>query len=211
MKLNLHNAMWPGIVGKGQGAEEEAISLQRMIELTCNTRVHGQTFDGIDLILAAPHLNLKIGSVVAPIWPSAGGGSAMGFVDERKKFIAAVRNTCEYCKILNRHGVRSYGIIRIDSADSPASWSKDKAGNTTLIANTFREAAIIAADYDEKLAAEGEICWAGMHSWKDMLDLLEEVGKPEYLGFQADLAHTYLYLRGYNASEHALLTWKRLA
>ncbi|MGB4903215.1 MAG: TIM barrel protein [Saprospiraceae bacterium] len=225
MKLNLHNAMWPGIVGKGQGTEEEAISLQRMIELTCNTRVHGQTFDGIDLILAAPHLNvssnqdeivkfadtvlshnLKIGSVVAPIWPSAGGGSAMGFVDERKKFIAAVRNTCEYCKILNRHGVRSYGIIRIDSADSPASWSKDKAGNTTLIANTFREAAIIAADYDEKLAAEGEICWAGMHSWKDMLDLLEEVGKPEYLGFQADLAHTYLYLRGYNASEHALLT-----
>ena len=28
---------------------------------------------------------------------------------------------------------------------------------------------------------------------------------PETLGFQADLAHTYLYLMGYNAPEHALL------
>ena len=57
----------------------------------------------------------------------------------------------------------------------------------------------------ERLAAEGEICWAGMHSWKDMLDLLEEVGMPEALGFQADLAHTYLYTLGYNAPEHALV------
>lgn len=225
MKLNLHNAMWPGIVGKGHGAEEEAISLRRMIELTGNTNVNGQTFDGIDLILAAPHLNihatqdeiekfadtvlshhLKIGSVVAPVWPSAGGGSAMGSVDERKKFIDAVRDACEYCKILNRHGVRSYGIIRIDSADSPASWAKDKEGNTKLIADTFREAATIAAGYGEKLAAEGEICWAGMHSWKDMVNLLEAVGMLDHLGFQADLAHTYLYLLGYNAPEYAFLT-----
>ena len=28
---------------------------------------------------------------------------------------------------------------------------------------------------------------------------------PQTLGFQADLAHTYLYLMGYNAPEHALL------
>ena len=28
---------------------------------------------------------------------------------------------------------------------------------------------------------------------------------PETLGFQADLAHTYLYLLGYNAPEHALV------
>jgi hypothetical protein len=44
-----------------------------------------------------------------------------------------------------------------------------------------------------------------MHSWKDMLDLLEEVGMPKSLGFQADLAHTYLYTLGYNAPEHALV------
>ena len=44
-----------------------------------------------------------------------------------------------------------------------------------------------------------------MHSWKDMLDLLEAVDMPKTVGFQADMAHTYLYLLGYNAPEHALL------
>jgi hypothetical protein len=38
-----------------------------------------------------------------------------------------------------------------------------------------------------------------------MLDLLEAVDMQGTLGFQADLAHTYLYLLGYNAPEHALL------
>ena len=82
---------------------------------------------------------------------------------------------------------------------------KNPKANTKQIAETFKEAARIAADHGERLAAEGEICWAGMHSWKDMLDLLEEVGMPETVGFQADLAHTYLYLLGYNAPEHALV------
>jgi hypothetical protein len=31
--------------------------------------------------------------------------------------------------------------------------------NTKLIAATFREACDVAADFGEKLAAEGEICW----------------------------------------------------
>ena len=35
--------------------------------------------------------------------------------------------------------------------------------------------------------------------------MLEGVGKPESFGFQSDQAHTYLYLMGYNAPEHALL------
>jgi hypothetical protein len=96
-------------------------------------------------------------------------------------------------------------VIRIDSADSPAHWSADPQGNTQKIAATFREAAQVAKDHGERLAAEGEICWAGMHSWKDMLDLLNAVNLPETVGFQADQAHTYLYLLGYNAEQHALL------
>ena len=84
-------------------------------------------------------------------------------------------------------------------------WKDDPAAGTARIVDTFTKAAEIAAEHGERLACEGEICWAGMHSWKDMLDLLEAVGKPETLGFQADQAHTYLYLMGYNAPEHALL------
>ena len=55
--------------------------------------------------------------------------------------------------------------------------------------------------YGERLAAEGEICWGGMHSWKRMIGLLEQVGRPKKLGFQADMAHTLLFTLGYNAPE----------
>ena len=91
--------------------------------------------------------------------------------------------------------------MRIDSASGPADWAEDPAGNTRKIAETFREACDIAEGYGERLAAEGEICWGGMHSWKHMVDLLEQVDRPETLGFQADMAHTLLYTLGYNSPE----------
>jgi hypothetical protein len=113
---------------------------------------------------------------------------------------------CRIAKVFNEHGTRKGGVIRIDSAEfGVEQWKSNPGEGTARIVDTFKKAAEIAADHGERLAAEGEICWAGMHSWKDMLDLLEGVGMPETLGFQADLAHTYLYLMGYNAPEHALL------
>jgi hypothetical protein len=38
-----------------------------------------------------------------------------------------------------------------------------------------------------------------------MIELLELVDRPNTMGFQADMAHTLLYLLGYNAPEDALL------
>ena len=38
-----------------------------------------------------------------------------------------------------------------------------------------------------------------------MLELLERVNRPKSLGFQADMAHTLLYVLGYNAPEDAIL------
>jgi sugar phosphate isomerase/epimerase len=73
------------------------------------------------------------------------------------------------------------------------------------IAKTFRECCIVAEDHGERLAAEGENCWGGMHSWKRILELLELVGRPQTLGFQADMAHTLVYTIGYNALEDAIL------
>ena len=216
--------MWPGLVGKEDGTDNPPISLERMLELTANAEVNGQKFDGIDYFLFLPHTDpqasddelrkiadqiaakgFTVGSLVAPIWPGTVGDSSMGTDEQRKKFVDAVKVACRIAKVFNEHGVRQYGVIRIDSADNPTNWAADAPGNTKKIAATFREAAAVAADHGERLAAEGEICWAGMHSWKDMLDLLEEVGVPETVGFQADLAHTYLYLLGYNAPEHSLI------
>src|SRR5207248_9502338 len=82
----LHNAAWPGVVGKGEGSEPP-IDLDTMLDLTTAADVDGVKFDGVDLFLFAPHVDidstdddlkaladrvqargLAIGSVVAPVW-----------------------------------------------------------------------------------------------------------------------------------------------
>ena len=218
--------MWPGLVGKGDDeGQEPPISLEHMLDLTAAAEVDGQKFDGIDYFLFLPHTDpnatdddlkgiadlivskgFDIGSLVAPIWPGTVGDSAMGNAEQRGKFLDAVRMACRIAKIFNEHGARKYGVIRIDSAEfGVAKFLEDPDTNIKHIAATFKEAAKIAADHGERLAAEGEVCWAGLHSWKASLALMEEVGMPESLGFQADLAHTYTFMLGYNAPDDALL------
>ncbi len=217
----IHNASWPGIVGKGQDSEP-VIAFDTMLEVTAAAEVDGVKFDGIDIGLFNPHFdvdssddgikkladkvasfNLEIGSLVAPIWPPS-GGAAMGSKEDRTRFIEQVRKTCHIAKHLRELGIRPNGVVRIDSASTPESWAGDPVSNTKLIAQTFREACDIAAGYGEKLAAEGEICWGGMHSWEAMIDTLEAVDRPN-IGFQADMAHTLLYLLGYNSPEDRIL------
>lgn len=221
--LAIHNAMWPGLVGKG-GDAEPPLSLETMLDLTTAAEVNGVRFDGVDLFLASPHTdidstrddlkklaeslasrNLVAGSVVAPVWAPTGGGSAMGSEEERGRFLTQVRKACAIARQLRELGIRRYGIVRIDSAASPADWAKDPGANTRRIAETFREACSIAEDHGERLAAEGEICWGGMHSWRRTLELLELVNRPQTLGFQADMAHTLLFTLGYNAPEDRIL------
>ena len=226
----LHNAMWPGLVGKGPDSEPP-IDLDTMLELTAKTHVDGVRFEGVDLFLSLPHTDidssdddlarlaeklaskgLRAGSLVAPVWPPTGGGSAMGDDAERGRFLTQVKKACRIGRKLRDLKIRSYGIVRIDSAAGAGEWAKDPEGNTKRIAGTFREACAIAEDFGERLAAEGEICWAGMHSWRRNVQLLEMVDRPKTLGFQADMAHTLLYTMGYNAPEDAILSpgfdWK---
>ena len=207
----LHNATWPGVVGKGDGSEP-CLSLETMLDLTAAAEVEGVKFDGVDLFLFDPHCgidsteedlkrlvdsvqsrNLEIGSVVAPVWPPTGGGSAMGSAEDRKRFLIQVAKACQIARQLSEFGVRPHGVVRIDSAVDPASWALDPEGNQKRIAATFREACEIARDQGERLAAEGEICWGGLHSWRRMVQLLEMVDRRDTLGFQADMAHT-LYI-----------------
>ncbi len=227
----LHNASWPGVVGKGPDSEPP-IDLDTMLDLTAAAEVDGVKFEGYDLFLFAPHFdidsseedikhlveksrsrNLVVGSVTAPVWPPTDGGSAMGTDAERKQFLVQVRKACHIARRLRELGIRPYGIVRIDSACGVADWRKgDPNANSKRIAETFRQACDIAEDAGEQLAAEGEICWGGMHSWRRMVQLLEMVDRPKTLGFQADMAHTLLYTLGYNAPEDAILpqdfNWK---
>ena len=159
--------MWPGLVGKGTDeGQEPPISLERMLELTANAEVNGQKFDGVDYFLFHPHTDpdasddelkeiadqiaakgLEVGSLVAPVWPGTVGDSAMGDAEAaRRSSSLAVEKACRIAKIFNDHGVRKYGVIRIDSAEFGVDkWREDPGANTAKIAETFREAAKIAA------------------------------------------------------------------
>jgi sugar phosphate isomerase/epimerase len=219
----LHNPAWPGLVGKGQGGEPP-IELDAMLDLTAAAECDGLKFDGFDIFLYHPHFdidggdeeikrladkarqrNLEVGTVVAPVYPGTGGGLPMGTAVDQARFLGQVRKACRVAQRLRELGVRPNGVVRLDSACAVEAWCDDPQGNQKRIANTFREACKVAEDHGERLAAEGEICWGGMHSWRRMIQLLEMVDRPETLGFQADMSHTLLYLLGYNAPEDALL------
>jgi hypothetical protein len=221
----LHNAAWPGVVGKGAPDSEPIIALDTLLKLTANAEVDGIKFDGIDLWLAAPHIDidsdpgevrrmsdniasygLKVGSFVAPIWGGAGGGSAMGDDEERARFLTQVRKACKIGQQMREIGIRPTGGVRIDSSVGVSAWDADPEGNTRRIAETFREAGKIAADHGEFLAAEGEICWGGMHSWRENVKLLEMVGMPGVVGYQADMAHSMLFVLGANAEKDRILS-----
>ncbi|MBN9615222.1 MAG: sugar phosphate isomerase/epimerase, partial [Acidobacteriales bacterium] len=53
----LHNAMWPGLVGKGPDSEPP-IDLETMLNLTAAAEVDGIRFDGVDLFLSLPHVDI---------------------------------------------------------------------------------------------------------------------------------------------------------
>src|SRR5260370_23099983 len=116
----LHNAMWPGLVGKGADSEPP-IDLDTMLDLTATAEVDGVRFDGVDLFLYAPHVeidssdgeleelaeriaarDLQVGSLVAPVWPPTGGRPALGDESEPGRVLAQVRKGCRARKNLPR-------------------------------------------------------------------------------------------------------------
>ena len=219
--------MWPGLVGKGrpgtaeppieprhdaraygESARSTASEIRRGRHLPFRS-AHQIDISEEDLKKIADKIagkGLDVGSLVAPVWP----GRQLEVPRKGTRKIARssssqVTKACRIAQLLNEHGVRKYGASESTRPDNPSIGPRDPAGNTKKIVETFREAAEVAQDHGERLAAEGEVCWGGMHSWQNMVDLLERVGMREVVGFQADLAHTYLYLLGVNAPEDALL------
>ena len=134
----LHNAAWPGVVGKGDDSEPP-IDLDTMLDLTAAADVGGVKFDGFDLFLSDPHISidsgddelkaladkassrgLAIGSVVAPVWEPTGGGSAMGSDAEREAFLTQVRKACGIARKLREIGVVTATCVLCFSARAAA-------------------------------------------------------------------------------------------
>ena len=179
----LHNAMWPGLVGKGARTPS-----RRSISTRCSisrpqAEVDGVKFDGVDLFLFDPHVSIDStddelkrlptksrakGLSSAHWWRRCGRrpAAARRWAATRSAGASSPRSkACAIGKKLRELGIRKYGVVRIDSAASPAEWAKDPAGNTKTIADTFREACDIAEGTASasrpKAKSAGAACTAG--------------------------------------------------
>ena len=176
--------------GRGWSARgpdsEPPIDLDTMLDLTANAAVDGVKFDGVDLFLFDPHVSIDasdddlkrladriraricvVGSLVAPVWPPTGGGSAMGDADERRQFVTQVRKACRIGKKLRDLGHphvrrRPHRLGREPGGVGEGSGTATRRRSPRPSARR----ATSPKAFGERLAAEGEICWGGMHSWK---------------------------------------------
>ena len=152
----LHNAMWPGLVGKGQSrGRNKSIDLDTMLDLTAKAEVNGVRFDGVDLFLYNPHVDIDLSddSIKRLADKIRSKGFVVGSVVARRSGLTAPRWATRTKRKLGhrspeglphrpktpRPGSAPYGVVRIDSAASVTDWDKDPKGNTRLIAKTFRE------------------------------------------------------------------------
>ena len=121
-----------------------------------------------------------IGTVVAPVWPphrrrlgdGRRGRPRSDFSARSTRRATSPGGSASWAsgprRGPDRLGLRTSSLV-----------AEDPRGNQKRIAETFREACNIAEDHGERLAAEGEICWGGMHSWQRMVQLLEMVDRPQ--------------------------------
>ena len=181
----LHNATWPGVVGKGSGrrrADHHARYAARSSPARPSTRARSSTasISGSpirtsrstasrdDIKRVIDHISgygFKVGSYVAPIWGGAGGGSAMGDADERKRFLSAGRKACAIGKQMRECGIRPSGWRPHRLLDRRRGLGQGPGWQHQEIAETFREAGKIAMDYGEisspKARSAGAACIPG--------------------------------------------------
>ena len=63
----IHNATWPGLVGKGPDSEP-VISLDQMLQMTAKAEVDGIKFDGVDLGYWTHILISTVAKKVLKLW-----------------------------------------------------------------------------------------------------------------------------------------------
>jgi len=120
----LHNAMWPGVVGKGSPGAEPCIDLDTMLDLTAKAEVNGVKFDGVDLFLFDPHVSIDISDdgLKAIADKIRDKGFVVGFLTHlRPSFIGALRSRSRSrgAKDKADSSTSSHSSIRISAEKSP--------------------------------------------------------------------------------------------
>ena len=219
----LHNAMWPGLVGKGPDSEPP-IDLDTMLRLTSAARPTAAQIRGRrSLPRGSAHIHRFVeGRHQAPrrqdrrtracrrLGRGAGlaagrrrlrhgvGGGAQAVPDNGRG------KACRIARQLRDIGIRQSGVVRIDSATGVHDWADNPAANQKVVAKTFSDACDVAEQYGEALGGRRrDLLGRRMHSWKHMVELLEMVGEAKKRSAsRPDMAHSMLYTMGYNAPEH---------
>ena len=157
-----------------------------MLDLTAATEVGGVRFDGVDLFLAEPHTSIdsskdEIGAARRQDRGEGPGGRLgrrAGLAagrrrlghgrreTERKRFVTMVRQGLRHRPPADASSASALGRGAHRFRHRRRRLGEDPPANTKLIAETFRRRLRRRREHGERLAAEGEICWGGMHSWK---------------------------------------------
>ena len=208
----LHNAMWPGLVGKGSDGAEPVVDLDTMLNLTAaGPRADGVKFDAASIFSSMTRTSIStsptttgkkapagkiadkgfvVGSVVAPVWFD---GSAMGDAKQvRRENISPrrIRSACRIAKTLRA----SWGFGPTEWFVSTrhrhrATGPKDPAANQKMIADTFKQAAAIDRDHGETPGRRGRDLLGRNALRADQWSTYSSrVNEPDTLGFQADMA-----------------------
>ena len=185
----LHNAMWPGVVGKGAGfrtahqprrdARHDRRGRGRRRQIRRRRSLprrsaHQHRFQRRRHQAARrqgrrqkSRHRLDGGAGMAAGRRRLGDGQRGRAQALRRRM---VEKACRIGKKLRELGVRPYGVVRIDSATGVHDWAADPAGNTKLIAQTFSEACDVAEELWRAPRRRGRDL-LGRHAW------LEEHGR----------------------------------
>ena len=211
------------MVGKGPDAEPP-IDLDTMLDLTAAAEVDGVKFDGVDLFLFAPHVDIdatdddlkrlaekvQARNLVDRYGGRAGLAAHRRRVgdgrapEERERFLDQVRKGCRIARRFARTGRsalrhRPDRLGRATRRPGP----RTRRQHRSRIAETFREACDDRRG-PRRAAGRRRRDLLGRHAQLEEDGRAAGAGRPaRRLGFQADMAHTLLYLLGYNAPEDA--------
>ena len=156
-------------------------------------------FDGVDLFLFDPHVSIdstdddlkQLADKIAPAQSRRRLARRAGLAADRRRLGDGQRRGAQGVRHAGAQGLRDRQEAERDSASASTASSASTRRPARRTGRRIRPAtrrrsprrsarrADVAEGYGERLAAEGEICWGGMHSVKRNVELLELVGPPE--------------------------------
>ena len=211
---------------QGGPDSEPPIDLDTMLDLTAKAEVDGAKFDGVDLFLFDPHVSIDFDrrrseaaggqdprrkGLSSARWSRRSGrrpaaARRWAATSERRQFLRRCARPARIGQKLRDLGIRRYGVVRIDSAASPAEWAEGSGrqheedrrdiSRGVRRRRSHRRAAGRRRRNLLGRHAQLEAQWSSCWRWSN---------RPKTLGFQADMAHTLLFTLGYNAPEDRIL------